>query len=148
MGLFDKSQKSQAQTAIKLNGAESFAAILVVAMAADGYATTEEIRTLRDDLYRMQLFATYDGEEMTKLLEKLLGILKKQGADALFAGARAGLSAELNDTAYAVAADMVLSDGTFADEEKVFLDRLAEALGIEDATAEMLVQAMLIKNKG
>lgn len=145
MGLFNK---GPATTAVRLDGAESFAAILVIAMAADGYATEEEIRTLRSDLYRMQLFSRYDAEEMTKLLEKLLHLLQKQGAEALFEGARAALPADLRDTAYAVAADLVLSDGTFAEEEKEFLDHLAAGLGIEAATAEMLVRAMVIKNKG
>lgn len=145
MGLFDK---SSAKTAVLLDGAEAFAAILVIAMAADGYATEEEIRTLRSDLYRMQLFSRYDAEEMTKLLEKLLHLLQKRGTEALFEGARNSLPPDLRDTAYAVAADLVLSDGTFAEEEKEFLDRLAVGLEIDGAIADMLVKAMVIKNKG
>lgn len=131
-----------------LNGPEAFAGILVAAMAADGYAADEEVRTLRDDLYRMQLFKGYDEEHLAKMLDKLLGILNQQGDESLFLAAQAALPPELKDTAFAVAADMVLTDGTLADEEQVFLDRLRDALAVSAETAEMLVQAMAIKNRG
>jgi hypothetical protein len=133
---------------VKLKPDEAFAAIAVVAMAADGYATDEELRTLSTDLYRMQLFKDYSDEAIGHMLDKLLNVVQRQGADVLFAAAKISLPEELRDTAYAIATDMVLTDGTLATEEQAFLDQLRDELAIDPAKAEMLVEAMSIKNRG
>ncbi len=149
MGLLDSVfRKSTTDGTIALSPPESFAAILVIAMAADGYATDEEVRALRDSLYRMQLFKRFDEEHMAKMIDKLLGIMQRQGPDALFQGAQASLPDELRETAYAVAADMTLTDGTLDASEQEFLSELATALAIPTATADLLVTAMTIKNRG
>ncbi|HEY9688867.1 MAG TPA: tellurite resistance TerB family protein, partial [Coleofasciculaceae cyanobacterium] len=110
MGLLDNVfRKSTPDGTIALSPPESFAAILVIAMAADGYATDEEVRTLRDSLYRMQLFKRFDEEHMAKMIDKLLGIMQKQGPDVLFHAAQASVPSDLRETAYAVAADMTLT---------------------------------------
>lgn len=149
MGLLDNAfQKSTPDGTITLSSPESFAAILVIAMAADGYATDEEVRTLRDSLYRMQLFKRFDEEHMVKMIDKLLDIMRQQGPDALFQAAQASLPNDLRETAYAVAADMTLTDGTFDESEKDFLGELAVALAIPADTADLLIHAMTIKNRG
>jgi DnaJ-domain-containing protein 1 len=149
MGLLDSMfRPSTASEAIALSPPEAFAAILVIAMAADGYATDEEVRTLRDSLFRMQLFKRFDEEHMARMIDKLLGIMQRQGPDVLFQGAKEALPEELRETAYAVSADMTLTDGTLDDSERDFLHELAEALQISAQTADLLVRAMTIKNRG
>ncbi len=149
MGLLDNVfQKSTPDGTIALSPPESFAAILVIAMAADGYATEEEVRTLRDSLYRMQLFKRFDEEHMAKMIDKLLDIMRKQGPDVLFQAAQVALPSDLRETAYAVAADMTLTDGTLDESEKEFLAELAATLAIPADTADLLIRAMTIKNRG
>lgn len=149
MGLLDNVfQKSTPSGTITLSPPESFAAILVIAMAADGYATEEEVRTLRDSLYRMQLFKRFDEEHMAKMIDKLLDIMRKQGPDVLFQAAQVSLPDDLRETAYAVAADMTLTDGTLDESEKEFLAELAATLAIPADTADLLIRAMTIKNRG
>ncbi|MBD2161441.1 tellurite resistance TerB family protein [Limnothrix sp. FACHB-1083] len=149
MGLLDSVfRKATPDGTITLSSPEAFAAILVIAMAADGYATDEEVCTLRDSLYRMQLFKRFDEEHMAKMIDKLLGIMQAQGPDALFQGAQVALPEDLRETAYAVAADMTLTDGTLDASEQEFLTELASALAISPQTAELLITAMTIKNRG
>ncbi|MGH8002986.1 MAG: tellurite resistance TerB family protein, partial [Brasilonema sp.] len=58
------------------------------------------------------------------------------------------LSYDLREAAFAVATDLVLTDGVFLQEEQDFLNDLYQALGISADIATQIVQVMLIKNRG
>jgi len=82
------------------------------------------------------------------MLNKLIGLLKKQGADALLGMAKDALPQDMRETAFAVATDLALADGELASQEKDVLTRLQQSLGIPEEKAVSIIEVMLIKNKG
>ena len=149
MGLFDKMRGSQStEISGELSTAEAFAAIALAAVASDGYLSEEEAQSIPFILSRMKLYADYSDDMMRRLFDKLLATLQKEGVGALVTAAKAKLGAELQETAYAIAADLVLADGVFADEEKQFLDELKGALNISNEMSQKIIDVMQIKNRG
>jgi tellurite resistance protein len=148
MGLFDKMSSAQSQVQDAFTPAEAFAAITLAATASDGYLSEEEARAISSTLSRMRLFRSYSHDVIIRMFDKLLGILKGDGIDVLFNAAKDSLPNDLREAAFAVATDLVLSDGIVSQEERDFLNDLYQSLGISSDIATQIVQVMLIKNKG
>jgi tellurite resistance protein len=128
--------------------AAAFAAVIVAAIAADGYLAPEEADALLSSLSRMHLFSEYSEEALHHLLESLCQQLQHDGVDALFAIAKHAIPTTLHATAFAVATDLVLADGLVSGEEQDFLKDLCQVLAIDQATATKIVDVMIIKNRG
>lgn len=148
MGLFDQVCAVPATEKPKLNGAEAFAAIALAAVSADGYLSDEEAESIPYILSRMNLFQSYANNQMERLFDKLLTIMKTQGVAVLLAAAKTTLPENLEQTAFAIATDLILSDGLVTPEEKIFLEQLYQVLEIPEATAQNIIDVMLIKNQG
>jgi hypothetical protein len=148
MGLFDKVKGVKEAETAKLTKEESFASITLAAVAADGVITEEEAQGLIVTLIRMKLYAGYNGNQMGTMLNKLIGIIRKQGIDALVNMAKETLPQDLKETAFAVATDLALADGEMANQEKDLLTKLQLGLGIPEDKAVNIIEVMLIKNKG
>nr|WP_309224579.1 tellurite resistance TerB family protein [Halomicronema sp. CCY15110] len=149
MGLFDSVfNEGQTEQPIELKPEEAFAAVALVAIAADGYLSDQEGRDMTHMLERMHLFQSYSHEVMHRMFDKLLSILKLQGPGKLIDLAKAQLPTDLRETAFAIATDLVLSDGTVTAQEQAFLDDLYRILEIPGDTALQIVQVMTIKNRG
>ncbi len=148
MSLFDKISNARQQMQATLGPAEAFAAIALIALAADGYSAEAEEQALRTTLARMQLFRSYPGDVLEKMIDRLLSILQRQGADTLLTAALESLPHELNETVFAVTADIVLADGEVTLEEEDFLNQLYRILEIPEETAVKIIDVMLIKNRG
>lgn len=147
MGLFD-SLFGGMESSKKLTPQESFAGILLAASACDGHISDEEASTLMTAVGRMKLFSQVNGKQFSQIMDKLLGILKKKGHDALIEGCCASLPKELANAAFANACNIVLADGVVDQDEKEFIEKLRGALELEGGTAKMIAQVMVIKNKG
>ncbi|HBK98322.1 MAG TPA: Tellurite resistance protein TerB [Microcoleaceae bacterium UBA10368] len=148
MGLFDKVSQTRQQSEVTLGPAEAFAAIALIAVAADGYINDSESQAISMTLSRMQLFRSYPNDVMKKMLDRLLMILQRQGVDVLFNAALATLPDELKETVFAVTADIALADGEVSEEEEQLLNDLYGALGLSEEMALKIIDVMLIKNKG
>jgi uncharacterized tellurite resistance protein B-like protein len=147
MGLFDKVFGTQTRSQELLSPAEAYAAITLVAIASDGYLSDEEVEGFITNLNRMQLFKSYSGDVMRRMIDKLFGVLKREGADALFNAAKSSLPYEMAASAFAVATDLIMADGTVSEAEQNFLNLLYEALEISDDIAVKIVEVMMIKNQ-
>ncbi|NJK39654.1 MAG: tellurite resistance TerB family protein [Oscillatoriales cyanobacterium RM2_1_1] len=139
---------SSASHTINLTPAEAFAAIALVAIAADGVIANSESQILRATFARMQLFQDYSAESKNEMLTRLLDQIKQQGYEALMKVAVQKIPPDLKETAFAVATDITLSDGELADEEEQLLDALYNSLGLSEEIAAKIIDVMLIKNKG
>ncbi len=148
MSLFNRASLGRQQNQATLGPAEAFAAITLVAVAADGYIADSEIRALGATLCRMQLFRSYPNDVMGKMFDRLMNLLQRQGANALLNAAIASLPHDLQETAFAVAADIVLADGDVTEEEEGLLNQLYSALGISEEIALKIIDVMVIKNRG
>lgn len=148
MGLFDKISQTRQQSEVTLGPAEAFAAIALIAVAADGYINDSESQVLSMTLSRMQLFRSYPNDVMKKMLDRLLMLLQRQGVQVLFNAALAMLPDELKETVFAVTTDIALADGEISQEEEQLLNDLYSALGLSEEIALKIIDVMLIKNKG
>lgn len=148
MSLFDKISGGRKSSEVTLGPAEAFAAIALIAVAADGYMSDAETQVISTTLSRMQLFRSYPGDVMRKMIDRLLSILQREGVDVLFYAAMNTLPDDLRETAFAVATDIALADGDVSDEEENLLNDLYHALDIPEEMAVKIIEVMLIKNKG
>lgn len=148
MGLFDRVSGTPRTTESNFSPAEAFAAIMLVAVASDGYLSDEEAQGLSTSLSRMQLFRSYPGDVTRKMFDRLLSILQRQGIKSLLNMALAVLPHDLYETAFAMATDLVLADGEVTQEEEELLNDLHRALEIPEEEAIKIIDVMVIKNRG
>jgi uncharacterized membrane protein YebE (DUF533 family) len=147
MGLFDNVFDSKA-TGRDLSKPEAFAGILIGASACDGHIAEEEMRSLSTITCRMKLFDGITEQKWQSIVDSLQKILKHDGVDKLLDRCAAALPEELRDCVFANACDIILADRDVENEEKEFLDRLQNKLGIDGDTALTIVEVLVIKNKG
>lgn len=148
MGLFSGLSTTKQASDVSFSPAEAFAAITLATVAADGYLSDDEVHVMIASLNRMELFRSYSSDVIRRLFDKLCGITKRQGSDALLKAAIGSLPHHLHDTAFAVATDLVLADGEVTEEEENLLQSLYTQLNISDEKAKSIVDVMIIKNKG
>ncbi|HIK16053.1 MAG TPA: tellurite resistance TerB family protein [Leptolyngbyaceae cyanobacterium M33_DOE_097] len=141
------SQVEQPNT-VSFSPAEGFVAIALLACAVDGQASDHELRTVYAVLERMQLFKGYSSDALKSTIARLAEMLKSEGFTIFLATAVRAIPLELHDTAFAIAADIVLTDGVFTEEEEYLLDKLHKALEVDKDTAKIIASVILIKNRG
>lgn len=148
MGLFDDVLSEVSSGSRALSKAEAFAGVLLSAVAADGHISDEEATGLNVVTARMKLFQNVPPDKFGRMMDRLLGILKRDGVDALLEQAAEALPEELRETAFANCCNLVLADGGIEEEEKKFLSTLQRHLGIERDEALTIFKVMVLKNKG
>lgn len=147
MGLFDSAFEGMGRDTT-MNPQEAFAGILLGASACDGHISNEEAQGLGTMALRMKMFAGYDGNKFSKMMDKLLGVLKRDGVETLVERAVGALPDELAETAFAGACDLTLADQGIEEDEKQFLHDLRIKLGIERDQAQKIFKVIAIKNRG
>ncbi len=146
MGLFDKVLGNKNET-ITLNKPEGMAAIAIVAVAADGEISDEEVNRVVIDLATLRAFRRHDMRDLSNTLNKVAGLVKRRGTGPVLIAANSVLRKEEKESAFFIAADLVLADGVVEPEEKKFLEELQKTLSIDDGTALKIVEVCSIKNK-
>lgn len=116
---------------------------MVLASAADTAMTDAELRTIGDIVMHLPIFADYDStKNLTKTLATCADLLQKEnGLDQALKEIKAALPPRLRETAYAVACDVVASDGEASQEELRFLEMLRERLPIDRLVAGAIERA-------
>ena len=148
MGLFDDAFSDLEAGKAGLNKAEAFAGIMLSAVACDGHISDEEAHSLGTVANRMKLFADINGQKWNRMIDKLMGVLKRDGVEMLLDKSAASLPQDLHDTAFAVACNLVLADQGIEDEEKQYLSALQKKLGLDRELALKIFKVMVIKNRG
>lgn len=112
-------------------------------MSADGEVTKEEREVLRGAMKNLS-GDKLDGELVEAMLERATAQEKSDGREARMAEVTATLSKDTGraEVAFVLAAAIAFADNTIADEENDALDRLAEGLGIDEARADVLLDAI------
>ncbi|MDJ0532808.1 MAG: tellurite resistance TerB family protein [Xenococcaceae cyanobacterium MO_207.B15] len=121
---------------------------MLATIAADGYLAREETQNLISILYRTKLFQSYPSDHISRMISKLMKIIQTKGAESLLKVAVDSLPEYLHETVFAVATDLILSDGEVSDEEEAVLSRLCKSLSISQETVNQIIKVMIIKNKG
>jgi tellurite resistance protein len=146
MGLFDKVLGKEGGE-IKLDKKEAFGAVAVAAVASDGDVSPEEVNRIIADLVTLKAFRRSDARDLSNVLNKVAGLIKKRGIGPVIQAAKAGLNQDELGAAFFVAVDLVLADGVVEENEKKFLEELQHTIGMDDATATKIAEVVVIKNK-
>ncbi|MCC5638503.1 tellurite resistance TerB family protein [Nostoc sp. CHAB 5844] len=147
MNLLDTVLGKENQAPEVLTSTEAFAAIALVAITSDAVLSEQQVRSISAVLLRLKLFNSYSEDLINQLLEKNLSILRRDGFNTLFNTAKQSLSPELREAAFAVAADLVMTESIVTEEEKNFLNDLYQALDIPCDIALKILQVLMIKNQ-
>jgi hypothetical protein len=110
---------------------EAFAAIALAAVSWDGALSCAGARTLRHALDYRQPFRQYDEAQMVRLMDALLADLRSKGSQHLMVAAATVLSSTQRATAYAMATEIMRSDGPLQPDECNILANLAEVLELD-----------------
>jgi uncharacterized tellurite resistance protein B-like protein len=127
---------------------ESAVALLFLVVTADGSIQPEEEELVIAASNRMKLLKDQAIPEFNSIVFKVRDAIEASGREAVFAAAAKGLPADLGDTIYALAADIVCADGEICDAEIAYVRQLQEALKVNDETATKILEVMKIKNRG
>src|SRR5262249_2490027 len=105
---------------------------MVLASAADTSPSDAELRTIGDIVTHLPIFGDYDSEKLPETLAACSDLLQREdGLDEAIRQIRAALPPRLRETAYALACDVVASDGEATQEELRFLELMRDHLALD-----------------
>lgn len=126
---------------------DAFVALLIAAMDANGHVAADEAARAHDIIWSTRRFRHRSGEAVGRRIARVRGLIETHGALPIIHAAAQGLPKRLRQTAYAVAADLVLVDGRMERVERRFLMRLARDLGIDRERARTITDVIRLKNR-
>jgi len=130
------------------DAANAFAAVALAAVSWDGQLTMAGTRALRHVLDYREPFRSFDNATMVNLLDQLLSELRCKGAQHLMVDAAQRLSLAQRETSYAVAVEIMRSDGPLQDDERNILANLAAVLELDRELTAQVHRVMDILHAG
>lgn len=145
MGKYDNIFNSQKKSEQVLTPEEAVAAIAVVTAAADSSLEDVDAEDIAMILWEFEVFEEYSEEEISEIVDRLMGIGEDKGLGTLFSIASNSLSDELILDAFAAGVLMVI------DEEELIipqaktplLKKLQQALDLEEEEAQEIIQEVI-----
>jgi len=145
MGKYDNIFNSQQKSEQALTPEEAVAAIAVVTAAADSSLENVDAETIAMILWEFEVFEEYSEEQISEIVDRLMGIGEDEGLGTLFKTATDSLSDELILDAFAAGVLMVI------DEEELIipqaktplLKKLQQALDLEEEEAQEIIQEVI-----
>lgn len=115
---------------------------MVIVSAADSDMADVEIQTMQDIVAHLPAFRDFDRKTLPSLLNDCIELLKHDnGLDDTIAAIKTGLPAKLRETAYAIACDLVASDGEATQEELRVLELIRHRLNLDRLIAAAIERA-------
>lgn len=145
MGLFDRFRSSQSSNA-EFNIQEATSGVLLSVVASDGQVSDDESDYFRLVANRHPIFRDQSAADFNRMIDKMMGILHRQGWRPLIDKCGADIPQDFKPTVFALAVDFVFADGAVEDEEKELVAYLQKALGISDKFADSIVQVLAVKS--
>ena len=127
--------------------AEAFAAIALAAVACDGTLDHQEARSLRGLLERRHPYVERSEESMGSLFDGLLIQLRGQGWRPLLGQAIPALSPPQQETALAMAAQLVHCNRVVTAEERELLQEMAAQMQLAPGRAEQILDVIAVLNR-
>jgi hypothetical protein len=121
---------------------QAFAALSLTALACDKAMDRDEVRTLKEQLLSRPAYAAMGDGELSEMFEGLLADLRHFGTDCIVRAAIPLLSQHQCETSLAVVTQLLMSNGQFSLDEKVFLDSLVSLMGLEAQRASTIVEVI------
>jgi len=109
---------------------------MVIVSAADSDLPDAELQAIGDIVANLPVFRDFDRRSLPRLLNDCTALLNREdGLDATLQAIKEALPAKLRETAYAIACDLVASDGEASQEELRVLELIRHRLSIDRLTA-------------
>jgi hypothetical protein len=115
---------------------------MVLASAADRDLSPAEIETMRDLVDHLPVFRGFKADRLPKVTEACAAALADEGGlDKVTAFIRKMVPRRFGETAYALACDLIASEGQVRDTEIGVLDLLADLFDLDSLTCAALETA-------
>ena len=115
-----------------MSAQDALIAVMVAASASDQNMRTAELVAIQRMVNHMPVFADYDADRIRRVSQIVFDLFEEEdGLDALFGLIREALPQRLNETAYALACDVVTADGKHSQVELQMLEEVREELEID-----------------
>ena len=115
-----------------LSAQDALLAVMIACSASDQDMRTAELLAIQSMVNLMPVFSGYDPDRMRGVAQVVFDLFEvEDGLDAFFGLIRAALPERLNETAYALACDVVTADGRHSQEELRMLEEVREELQID-----------------
>lgn len=115
-----------------MSAQDALVAVMVAASASDQNMRTAELVAIQRMVNHMPVFAEYDADRIRRVSQIVFDLFEEEdGLDALFGLIREAMPARLNETAYALACDVVTADGKHSQVELQMLEEVREELQID-----------------
>ena len=109
---------------------------MVIVSAADRNLPDSELHAFAEIVGHLPIFRDFDRDELPGLFNDCTELISgENGLDETLRAIKAGLPPKLRETAYAIACDLVATDGEATQEELRILELLRHRLDIERLTA-------------
>lgn len=126
-----------------LSPEEAVAAIVMVAVYANGQPSEEEYEEAINIINTQDIFDSYSVDEFQETIDKITKLLNEEGIGVLFRTAVASISDDLAEIAFQAVAEMVLVDQKIDEDEESFLSQLADALDISEEVAQDMIDELI-----
>jgi len=121
---------------------EAFLAVALAAVSWDGTLTAAGTRALRHAIDYRTPYRQMGDAKVALLINTLLAGLRERGAQHLMLDAARSLDPDLRRSAYAVAAEIMRSDGPLQADEQNILSTLAATLELPEAETSPMLEVM------
>jgi len=138
--------KSRRPSLSRLDVDEALLALLIGAMNANDHVSPEEGARAHNIIWSMRRFRRKSGETVERLIERMRQLIEEHGPERAVAAAARALPARLRKSAFAVAADLVLTDGRLEGSERRYLIALGHDLTLDSKIINGILEVMRIKN--
>ena len=109
---------------------------MVIVSAADANMSDSELQTVGDIIGHLPVFRGFDRKTLPTLLNSCAeSLARDDGLDATLDAIKVTLPPNLRETAYAIACDLVASDGEASQEELRVLELIRHRLNVDRLTA-------------
>jgi tellurite resistance protein len=109
---------------------------MVIVSAADRNLPDSELHAFAEIIGHLPIFHDFDRDELPGLFNDCTELISREnGLEETLKAIKAGLPRKLRETAYAIACDLVATDGEATQEELRVLELLRHRLDIERLTA-------------
>lgn len=125
---------------------EAIVAVLMASMLANDHVSAEEAERAHHITWSMRRFRRRSGDTVGRLIGRVRERLRAGDPATIVQQAAKAIPAAQRPSVLAVAADLVLVDGTLQRQERQFLGELARQLKIAPALALQIVKVVSVKN--
>lgn len=141
-----RSNKPRRPSLSRLDTDEALLALLIGAMNANDHVSPEEGARADNVIWSMRRFRRKSGDTVGRLIERMRLLIEEHGPERAVAAAARALPARLRKSAFAVAADLVLTDGRLEGSERHYLMALGRDLTLDGNTINGILEVIRIKN--